>query len=42
MAFMSTQTKGYTDTYAATGLDAKFPAIETWQNQLSGYGFWST
>jgi 7-cyano-7-deazaguanine reductase len=34
---MATQTTGYTDTHAAAGLDAKFPAIETWQNQFSGY-----
>ncbi len=34
---MATQTTGYTDTHAAAGLDAKFPAIDTWQNQFSAY-----
>src|SRR5258708_8008176 len=28
---------GYTREHAAAGLDAKFPDIETWPNQFSGY-----
>ncbi len=28
---------GYTPEHAAAGLDAKFPAIETWPNQFPGY-----
>ena len=31
------QTTGYTDDHAKAGLDAKFPEIETWQNQFAGY-----
>jgi len=27
----------YTEEHAAAGLDAKFPDIETWPNQFSGY-----
>jgi 7-cyano-7-deazaguanine reductase len=27
----------YTEEHAAAGLDAKFPEIETWPNQFSGY-----
>ena len=27
----------YTDEHAAAGLDHNFPAIETWENQFSGY-----
>jgi 7-cyano-7-deazaguanine reductase len=27
----------YTPEHAAAGLDAKFPEIETWPNQFSGY-----
>jgi 7-cyano-7-deazaguanine reductase len=27
----------YTDEHAAAGLDTKFPAIETWQNQFPAY-----
>ena len=27
----------YTEQHAAAGLDAKFPDIETWPNQFSGY-----
>ena len=27
----------YTPAYAATGLDAKLPKIETWPNQFPGY-----
>jgi 7-cyano-7-deazaguanine reductase len=34
---MAKRMTGYTDTHAAAGLDAKFPAIDTWQNQFSGY-----
>jgi len=34
---MRTQRTGYTDTHAAAGLDAKFPAIDTWANQFRGY-----
>ena len=34
---MTTKTTGYTDDHAAAGLDTKFPAIETWQNQFSSY-----
>jgi 7-cyano-7-deazaguanine reductase len=34
---MSTQKTGYTDTYAAAGLDTKFPSIDTWANQFRGY-----
>jgi 7-cyano-7-deazaguanine reductase len=29
--------KAYTDTHAKSGLDAKFPAIETWPNQFPAY-----
>ena len=29
-------TTGYTDDHAKAGLDAKFPAIETWRNQFRG------
>ena len=31
------KTTGYTDDHAKSGLDAKFPAIETWQNQFKAY-----
>ena len=34
---MTTKTTGYTDDHAKAGLDTKFPAIETWQNQFSSY-----
>ncbi|CAN5420851.1 hypothetical protein BH10ACI4_BH10ACI4_05360 [soil metagenome] len=30
-------TTGYTDDHAASGLDATFPAIETWKNQFAAY-----
>ncbi|NYF89499.1 preQ(1) synthase [Tunturiibacter empetritectus] len=30
-------TTGYTDDHAKSGLDAIFPAIETWQNQFKAY-----
>ena len=30
-------TTGYTDDHAAAGLDANFPAIETWKNQFAAY-----
>jgi len=34
---MTTQkTTGYTDDHAKAGLDAKFPEIETWRNQVQG------
>ena len=29
--------KAYTETHAKSGLDAKFPAIETWPNQFPAY-----
>jgi len=29
--------KAYTETHAKSGLDAKFPAIETWPNQFRAY-----
>src|SRR4051812_14463215 len=29
--------KAYTDDHAASGIDAKFPAIETWPNQFPDY-----
>src|SRR5438128_5186650 len=29
--------KAYTETHAKSGLDAKFPAIETWPNQFAAY-----
>ncbi len=29
--------KAYTDEHAASGIDAKLPAIETWPNQFPGY-----
>ena len=29
--------KAYTDEHAASGIDAKVPAIETWPNQFPGY-----
>ena len=29
--------KRYTETHAKSGLDHKFPAIETWPNQFPGY-----
>jgi 7-cyano-7-deazaguanine reductase len=29
--------KPYTETHAKSGLDAKFPAIETWPNQFPAY-----
>ena len=34
---MRTQKTGYTDTHAAAGLDAEFPAIDTWANQFRCY-----
>ena len=34
---MTTKTTGYTDDHAKAGLDAKFPAIETWRNQFKAY-----
>ncbi len=34
---MPTQTPTYTDVHAAAGLDATFPAIETWKNQFAAY-----
>ena len=34
---MPTQTTGYTDTHAASGLDAVFPPIDTWANQFRAY-----
>jgi 7-cyano-7-deazaguanine reductase len=34
---MTTKTTGYTDDHAKAGLDAKFPPIETWQNQFRAY-----
>ena len=30
-------TTGYTDDHAKSGLDVKFPAIETWRNQFAKY-----
>jgi len=30
-------TPRYTDVHAAAGLDTRFPAIETWQNQFPAY-----
>jgi 7-cyano-7-deazaguanine reductase len=32
-----TYTTGYTEDHAKAGLETKFPAIETWQNQFAGY-----
>ena len=32
-----TQRTGYTDTHARSGLDAKFPDIDTFANQFPGY-----
>ena len=32
-----TQRTGYTDTHAKAGLDAKFPDIDTFENQYPGY-----
>ena len=32
-----TQRTGYTDTHARAGLDAKFPEIDTFENQYPGY-----
>ena len=34
---MTTKTTGYTDDHAKSGLDAKFPDIETWPNQFKAY-----
>ena len=34
---MAKTTARYTPEHAAAGLDAKFPAIETWPNQFPGY-----
>ena len=34
---MATYTTGYTDDHATSGLDAQFPAIETWRNQFRAY-----
>ncbi len=34
---MLTQNTGYTDDHAAAGLDATFPAIDTWKNQFAAY-----
>lgn len=34
---MPTQNTGYTDTHAASGLDATFPPIDTWANQFAAY-----
>lgn len=34
---MPTQKTGYTDDHAAAGLDATFPAIDTWKNQFAAY-----
>jgi 7-cyano-7-deazaguanine reductase len=34
---MTTHTTGYTDDHAKAGLETKFPAIETWQNQFKAY-----
>src|SRR6185312_5941937 len=31
------KTTGYTDDHAKSGLDIKFPAIETWKNQFKAY-----
>jgi 7-cyano-7-deazaguanine reductase len=31
------KTTGYTDDHAASGLDTKFPDIETWPNQFKAY-----
>ena len=31
------KTTGYTDDHAKSGLDATFPAIETWPNQFKSY-----
>jgi 7-cyano-7-deazaguanine reductase len=37
MAKKEKRTTGYTDDHAKAGLDAKFPEIDTWQNQFAGY-----
>jgi len=34
---MAIHTTGYTDDHAKSGLETKFPAIETWQNQFRAY-----
>jgi 7-cyano-7-deazaguanine reductase len=34
---MATTAPRYTDEHARAGLDASFPAIETWENQFSAY-----
>ena len=34
---MPTQNTGYTDDHAASGLDTKFPSIDTWANQFRAY-----
>ena len=34
---MHTQSTGYTDDHAASGLDHTFPPIDTWQNQFQSY-----
>ena len=34
---MHTQTTGYTDDHAASGLDHTFPSIDTWPNQFRAY-----
>ena len=31
------RTTGYTDDHAKSGLDARFPEIETWPNQFKAY-----
>jgi 7-cyano-7-deazaguanine reductase len=37
MAEKEIRTTGYTDDHAKAGLDAEFPAIETWRNQFAAY-----
>lgn len=34
---MARKTTGYTETHARSGLNTKFPAIETWPNQFPSY-----
>ena len=34
---MTAKSTGYTDDHAKSGLDAHFPAIETWANQFRAY-----
>ena len=37
LAYNLLMATGYTDDHAKSGLDFRFPAIETWPNQFPGY-----